>query len=104
VIFDHPDELGSATTATDCTGKNVQERLYYPFGEFWNGAGSLGMHQEFGKLPDYDPETDEYNTPNRHYTSMGRWLAPTRSARTPPTRAAPRPRIRMPMCGIIPPP
>jgi RHS repeat-associated protein len=76
VIFDHPDELGSATTATDCTGKNVQERLYYPFGEFWNGAGSLGMHQEFAQLPDYDPETDEYNTPNRHYTPMGRWLTP----------------------------
>ena len=76
VIFDHPDELGSATTATDCTGKNVQERLYYPFGEFWNGAGSLGMHQMFAQLPDYDPETDQYNTPNRHYTPMGRWLSP----------------------------
>jgi len=76
VIFDHPDELGSATTATDCTGKNVQERLYYPFGESWNGAGSLGMHQEFAQLPDYDPETDQYNTPNRHYTPMGRWLTP----------------------------
>jgi RHS repeat-associated protein len=76
VIFDHPDELGSATTATDCTGKNVQERLYYPFGESWTGAGSLGMHQEFAQLPDYDPETDQYNTPNRHYTPMGRWLTP----------------------------
>jgi RHS repeat-associated protein len=76
VIFDHPDELGSATTATDCTGKDVQERLYYPFGEFWNGAGSLGMHQMFAQLPDYDPETDQYNTPNRHYTPMGRWLSP----------------------------
>jgi len=76
VIFDHPDELGSATTATDCTGYNVQERLYYPFGEFWVGAGSLGMHQEFAQLPDYDPETDQYNTPNRHYTPMGRWLTP----------------------------
>jgi len=63
VIFDHPDELGSATTATDCTGNNIQERLYYPFGEFWRGAGSLGMHQEFAQLPDYDPETDQYNTP-----------------------------------------
>jgi RHS repeat-associated protein len=76
VIFDHPDELGSATTATDCTGKNVQERLYYPFGEFWNGAGSLGMHQMFAQLPDYDPETDQYVTPNRHYAPMGRWLTP----------------------------
>jgi len=76
VIFDHPDELGSATTATDCTGSNVQERLYYPFGEFLSGAGSLGMHQMFAQLPDYDPETDQYNTPNRHYTPMGRWLTP----------------------------
>jgi RHS repeat-associated protein len=76
MIFDHPDEIGSATTATDCTGKNVQERLYYPFGEFWNGAGSLGMRQMFAQLPDYDPETDQYNTANRHYTPMGRWLSP----------------------------
>ena len=78
VIFDHPDELGSATTATDCTGSNVQERLYYPFGESWewNPSGSPGMHQEFAQLPDYDPETDQYNTLARHYTPMGRWLTP----------------------------
>jgi RHS repeat-associated protein len=76
MIFDHPDELGSATTATDCTGKNVQERLYYPFGEFWNGAGSLGKHQTFAQLPDYDPETDQYNTANRHYSPSGRWMSP----------------------------
>jgi RHS repeat-associated protein len=78
MIFDHPDEIGSATTATDCTGNNVQERLYYPFGEFWTGANpdNLGMHQMFAKLPDYDPETDQYNTANRHYTPSGRWLTP----------------------------
>jgi len=76
MIFDHPDEIGSATTATDCAGNNVQERLYYPFGEFWTGAGNLGMHQEFAQLPDYDPETDQYNTANRHYTPSGRWLSP----------------------------
>jgi RHS repeat-associated protein len=43
VIFDHPDELGSATTATDCTGSNVQERLYDPQGQlnsFWNTSSS----------------------------------------------------------------
>ncbi len=79
MIFDHPDEIGSATTATDCTGNNLQERLFYPFGESWTGAGSLGMHQEFAKLADYDPETDQYNTPNRHYTPMGRWMSPVPS-------------------------
>ncbi|MGO8788442.1 MAG: RHS repeat-associated core domain-containing protein [Terriglobia bacterium] len=76
MIFDHPDEIGSATTATDCTGNNLQERLYYPFGEFWTGVGSLGIHQEFAQLPDYDAETDQYNTPNRHYSPMGRWMSP----------------------------
>jgi len=77
-IFDHPDELGSATTASDYTGNNFQERLYYPFGEFWTGANlaNLGMHQTFGKLPDYDPELDEYNTLNRRYSPMGRWMSP----------------------------
>jgi len=78
MTFDHPDEIGSATTATDCTGNNIQERLYYPYGEFWTGANpdNLGMHQEFAKLPDYDPEIDEYKTANRHYSPMGRWMSP----------------------------
>ena len=30
----------------------------------------------FARLPDYDPETNEYNTANRHYTPMGRWMSP----------------------------
>jgi RHS repeat-associated protein len=77
-LFDHPDEIGSITTASDQTGNNFQERLYYPFGESWTGANlpNLGMHQTFGKLPDYDPETDQYNTLNRHYSPSGRWLSP----------------------------
>ena len=29
IIYD-PDEIGSATTATDCTGNVVNEKLYYP--------------------------------------------------------------------------
>ena len=79
MIFEHPDEIGSATTATDCAGNVVQERLYYPFGEFWTGFGgtaSAGMHPVFAQLPDYDPETDQYNTANRHYSPSGRWLSP----------------------------
>jgi RHS repeat-associated protein len=30
----------------------------------------------FAKLPDYDAETDQYNTLARHYTPMGRWMSP----------------------------
>ena len=77
-IFDHPDEIGSITTASDQTGNNLQERLYYPFGEAWTGVNlnNLGMHQTFSKLPDYDAETDQYNTLNRHYSPSGRWLSP----------------------------
>jgi RHS repeat-associated protein len=56
------------------------ERLFYPFGELWQGSDlySLNPHQTFGKLPDYDNDasTDLYNTLNRHYTPMGRWLSP----------------------------
>ena len=40
-IFDHPDQIGSATAASDYTGANFQERLYYPFGEFWNGGETV---------------------------------------------------------------
>ncbi len=78
MIFDHPDELGSLTASTDCTGHTVNEKLFYPFGESWTGAAlpNLGAHQTFGKLPDYDPETDQYNTANRHYSPSGRWMSP----------------------------
>ncbi len=75
-LFDHPDEIGSATASTAYNGSSCQDRLYYPFGEFWTGAGSCGMHQEFAQLPDYDAETDQYNTLNRHYSPSGRWMSP----------------------------
>jgi RHS repeat-associated protein len=56
----------------------VNEKLFYPFGELWTGASipNLGMHQTFAQLPDYDPETDQYNTANRHYSPSGRWMSP----------------------------
>jgi RHS repeat-associated protein len=79
-LFDHPDELGSLSTAIDYAASHSAERLFYPFGEMWTGSDlySLGMHQEFAKLPDYDNDanSDLYNTLNRHYTPMGRWLSP----------------------------
>jgi RHS repeat-associated protein len=79
-LFDHPDELGSLTTATDYATSHSAERLLYPFGELWQGSDlySLGMHQTFAQLPDYDNDSnsDLYNTLNRHYTPMGRWLSP----------------------------
>jgi RHS repeat-associated protein len=76
MIFYHSDELGSVTTSTLYTGGPCQERLFYPYGELWTGAGSCGTHQTFAQLPDYDPETDQYNTLNRHYSPSGRWLSP----------------------------
>ena len=75
-LFDHPDQLGSNTTSTTYSGGACQEELFYPYGQLWTGAGSCGMHQEFAKLPDYDAETNQYNTLNRHYTPMGRWMSP----------------------------
>jgi RHS repeat-associated protein len=77
-VFDHPDGIGSATTSTDCTGNTVNEKLFYPFGESWTGAAipNLGAHQTFAQLPDYDAETDQYNTANRHYSPSGRWMSP----------------------------
>ena len=76
-LFDHGDELGSITASTLYNGTVCQERLFYPWGELWTGAGgSCGMHQTFAQLPDYDAEIDEYNTLNRHYSPMGRWMSP----------------------------
>jgi RHS repeat-associated protein len=76
-LFDHSDELGSISTANDQTGNSFQERLFKPYGELWTGAGyNFSMHQTFAQLPDYDGETDQYNTLNRHYSPSGRWLSP----------------------------
>ena len=75
-LFDHPDALGSITASTTYSGGPCQQRLFYPFGELWTGARSCGMHQTFAQLPDYDAETDQYNTLNRHYTPRGRWMSP----------------------------
>jgi RHS repeat-associated protein len=66
------------STSSDYTGNTLNERLFYPFGESWTGAAlpNLGTHQTFAQLPDYDPETDQYNTANRHYSPSGRWMSP----------------------------
>jgi RHS repeat-associated protein len=78
MLFDHPDEIGSLTIGIDYATSHSAERLFYPFGELWTGAAipNLNMHQTFAQLPDYDSETDQYNTPNRHYNPTGRWLSP----------------------------
>jgi RHS repeat-associated protein len=91
MAFDYPDALGSLVTSVLYSGhgNGCNDRLYYPFGEFWTGVGNCGwgitgtntpsgnMHQTFGQLPDYDPEIDLYNTLNRHYSgNSGRWLSP----------------------------
>ena len=80
-LFDHPDELGSIGQASNYTGSVYNELLFYPYGEVWTGSTgcwdcSIVMHQTFAQLPDYDAETDQYNTLARHYTPQGRWLSP----------------------------
>ncbi len=75
-LFHHPDELGSDTVSTSYNGSICQEKLFYPFGQFWTGAGNCGMQPVFAQQPDYDPETNQYNTLARHYTPMGRWMSP----------------------------
>jgi RHS repeat-associated protein len=92
MAFDYPDALGSLVTSVLYSGHGnaCNDRLYYPFGEFWTGVGNCGwgitgtdntysgnMHQTFGRLPDYDPEIDLYNTLSRHYNgNSGRWMSP----------------------------
>ena len=91
MAFDYPDALGSLVTSVLYSGhgNGCNDRLYYPFGEFWTGVGNCGwgitgtntpsgnMHQTFAQLPDYDPEIDLYNTLNRHYNgNSGRWMSP----------------------------
>jgi RHS repeat-associated protein len=97
MTLDHPDEISSLAIAKCRRGGAFglgsfarhsslvtrhcsHERLFYPFGELWTGSDlySLNPHQTFAQLPDYDNDSnsDLYNTLNRHYTPMGRWLSP----------------------------
>ena len=43
-LFDHGDELGSITASTLYNGSVCQERLFYPWGELWTGAGGKLRH------------------------------------------------------------
>jgi RHS repeat-associated protein len=57
-LFDHPDELGSLSTAMDYATSHSAERLFFPFGELWTGS-------------------DLYDFPFRKYhPTQGRWISP----------------------------
>jgi hypothetical protein len=76
VYFDHFSALGSDTQWTEYAGGSGNELVFYPWGVEWEDTG-FGGYQTFGSLTLYDPPTDGYVTPNRHFVpTQGRWLSP----------------------------
>ncbi|TAM81800.1 MAG: hypothetical protein EPN47_10320 [Acidobacteria bacterium] len=76
----HTNNLGTTTVTTDQTGAELQDELFYPWGQDWTRAGQpyvmhfAGMHQlqDAGLFP----------TPNRDFTpNLGRWMTPRSDGR-----------------------
>jgi RHS repeat-associated protein len=73
--FVHPDDLGSSTHTTDHTGAEIQDELYYPFGDRWQVY--LLEDERFAGMQRRDSESGLDPTLNRMYTSsLGRWMTP----------------------------
>ena len=71
----HANALGSATMITDQTGAELEDEVYYPWGQVWNNQGSSAMYRfaglEMRDWSGFDPALF------RHYnSSLGRWMSP----------------------------
>ena len=72
-IFAHPNVLGSETAFTNYSGTTLNERHYYPWGQWWTQVGQT-MDNSFAQMPG---EQELNYTPNRRYQStQGCWLSP----------------------------
>jgi RHS repeat-associated protein len=72
--FIHGNILGSTRVGTDQNGNQIEDVLFYPWGQFWTYAGLQEYH--FAGF-DYRYSADLDPTLNRTYTrNQGRWLSP----------------------------
>ncbi len=72
----HANHLGTTTVVTDGTGAELQDQLFYPWGQTWTSVGSV-FDLHFASLWQTEPDSNTYPTPNRRYTpAYGRWMSP----------------------------
>jgi RHS repeat-associated protein len=73
--FIHINNLGSTTTWTSHSGAELEDILFYPWGDLWRSQGSGGYN--FAGMPYYDTTTNTSFTTSRVYSpNLGRWLSP----------------------------
>ncbi len=71
--FDHINALGSTTMWTSHSGAELEDILFYPWGDLWKGSGGYN----FASLPYRDLKTNTDFTAYRVYSpNLGRWLSP----------------------------
>ncbi len=71
--FNHINNIGSTTMWTNHTGSPVEDMLFYPWGDVWQGSGGYN----FAYLPYRDLSTTTDITTARFISpNFGRWLSP----------------------------
>jgi RHS repeat-associated protein len=74
-LFNHVNALGSTTMWTNQNGTEVEDILFYPWGDVWQTQGSGGYN--FAYLPYYDTATTtELTTARVTSPNFGRWFTP----------------------------
>ncbi|MGD0007084.1 MAG: RHS repeat-associated core domain-containing protein [Terriglobia bacterium] len=73
--FNHVNNVGSTTMLTNHAGAEVEDMLFYPWGDAWQSQGSGGYN--FAELPYYDGNTNTSPSMFRFYSmGLGRWHSP----------------------------
>lgn len=74
--FLHANKLGTTTVTTDQTGSELQDELFYPWGQNWTRAGQpYVMH--FAGMQNFENPGLVYPTDFRKYNpALGRWMSP----------------------------
>jgi RHS repeat-associated protein len=74
--FLHENNLGTTTVTTDQTGAELQDELFYPWGQDWTRAGQpYVMH--FAGMQGFENPGLVYPTDFRRYNpALGRWMSP----------------------------
>ena len=74
--FLHTNNLGTTTVTTDQTGAELQDELFYPWGQDWTRAG-LPYVMHFAGMQAFENPGLVYPTDFRRYNpALGRWMSP----------------------------
>ncbi|HXH48683.1 MAG TPA: RHS repeat-associated core domain-containing protein [Terriglobia bacterium] len=72
----HANNLGTTTVVNDQTGTELQDQLFYPWGQSWTRTG-LGYDMRFAGMHQFESPELLYPTDFRKYNpALGRWMTP----------------------------